>query len=1505
MICPYCATPNPAQARFCMNCGQGLTQGQVCHSCHTLLPAEANYCFNCGTMMVKSGFAHSQPSMPTDIPRAARETQPLHPSSQTVGPLPVYQTQEMEHAMPPTTVMLVHRPISDMLPSLQRYLPHNLYEPLERRPNERQLNEVRDHLKALLNTTRTYLPRPVFMSPQPAGVPAGGMYQGVFLFGDVSGFTPLSERLKVLGQLGAERITEIINSLFTELVEVLFAHGGTLLKFGGDALLGLFPAEDDSQMAENALRAVEAGLAMQEVLQQDKFAAIDVGGDVVALRIKCGVSSGPYFAAHIGTETSMAYVTTGHTVNLAEQAEGHAHPGQVVISPATFDLLGDRVEVTQTDKSPEDGYYCVLAAAPLNNRFTSTTIPELPDGDVMGQITYLVDRLDCLSPYLNDELIARIVSNPGNPQIVPEHRPVTIMFANYKGISDLIEDMGDTHPELIIDQLNNYFVHMLEVVERYEGTVARMDQYAIGDRLVIFFGAPRAHEDDPVRAVYTALDMQAAVRKHFSALQTPSGIYRFQQRIGINTGHLFAGNAGAPNLRQEYTLMGDDINMAARLMSQAGWQQIFISRKTQERVVDFFDLNDLGELQVKGKKIRIPTYEVLGRRGESQSQREETRISMVGRDEELHKLTGFAQRLLGGRGQIIAIIGDGGLGKSRLMGELKSWINAQESAENLRWLHGQALSFSENMSYWLASQVLYNALDLEADASEDDTLFTLWERGEALMGKEVAREAVPFLANMMNLELEGEWATWVRELDPQVRQKQTFWAMREFFASMARQHPTIIVLDDLHWADETSVALIDDLLEVVLHVPLMLCLIFRPLRDKGSWQLRNKAANAFHHRYLEVTLGPLSKEHSRQVLAELLPGTEFSTPAWQEILDKSAGNPFYIQEVVRSLVDSEAVVKSEDGSWHITSRIEDVTVPDTLQGAILARIDRLTEDSRQALQMAAVIGRRFQMLVLSRLTQADAELQAWLAQLERRDLILPVDYATDQSYLFLDALVQEVAYENLLVQRRQEFHRRVGEALEAILAERIADQSDNLVIDLDGDDVMEQGVELLAYHFQRSDDRERAMRYLERAGRVAQAEFANETALRHYTDLLELLGTGEHTWEKRFEILSLRQQIYRLLGDQPARKADLEAMLALAQNRQDEARRGDVLNNLADLYQWSGNYEQAKETAQEALALKVAQDDVIGQAEALHCLGVLEYYPGNYDEARQLLEKAVKLRREGSNAEGEAWSLMYLGMIHFAQGYYSDAAQQHRQAFEVAEARQDVFQAGIHLTNAARVALRLGKYEEALERFQQSLTMKTRIGDRLGQGFNWYGIGLANTYLGRYEDAQAALMESLTLRQQINDERGVSYSLYGMGLLALYRSQFETSEDYFVRAHQAHVDLALKAEAIVDLSYLGQARLGLEDLGGALEASTRAIHLLNQQKSATAGVQEILFNHFRVLNAHQDSQTQKFLQKAYDAMRDQARRISDTHERQIFLSQVRVNQEIMAEVHSGVWPIEA
>ncbi len=1538
MICSACTTPNPAQARYCLHCGQTMTVGYVCNACHTLLPPNANYCFHCGTIVVTSqqkcercgantvaGQIHCGQcgNQLIQITISASDKSSRHISSSEREQLSSQAIIELAETESPTseqgiveTTSITARPLPAMLPSLKKYLPETLYEPLERRPNERQITIARDHLISLVKTATTYLPRPVVLAPQKAGEPAGGIQQGTFLFVDVSGFTPLSERLSQFGRSGAEQVTNIINDLFFDMVSILFNHGGSLLKFGGDALLGLFPASEEAILPQTALHAAQTAIEMQAVME--KFAAIEAGGDQMALRIKCGISTGSYFAAHIGTESNMAYVTTGHTVNSAEQAEGNAEPGEIILAPSAYSLIVDKVEGETRNET-----YLLTAVKEIDQEYTFDTNTPIasdvtPLGDLQTQVTYLVDRLDRLTPYLAADLLPRMVNNPDNVQIAPDHRPVTVMFVNYRGISNLIEDMGKTRPEIITQQLNRYFCHMADIVEKYEGTLARMDQYAIGDRLVIFFGAPRAHEDDPVRAVYTALEMQAASREHFSALQTGKGIYRFDQRIGINTGHLFAGNVGASNLRQEYTLMGDDINMAARLMSKAEWETIFVSKKTQERVASHIELENKGSLKVKGKEILIPTFQVLRRRQETGPTRGLGSDSpLIGRRKELTALKEVGYSFLNGRGQILSIIGNSGLGKSRMKRELNSWIFGQTGRKKLNWFEGQSLSFSERVSNWLIIQLVQSSLGLSSEATKDDILFTLWQQSEALLGKETAREAVPFIAHLLRLQLEGEWAQWVEELEPRVRQKQTFWAIRQFFIAIARKKPTVIALEDLHWADEASLAIINDLLAISDQVPLMFCLIFREIRDKGCWQLRNNAAGAFPHRYVEVRLTPLSKANARRLLGRLLPGAKFSQETIDNILNKSAGNPYYLEEVVRSLIENEAVVPQPEQpkQWQVTEMIEQIAVPDTLQGAIVSRLDRLEEDVRQGLQMAAVIGRQFQANLLRGLSETDSEVDRWLSELERVGLIKLSESeqtaskngakvadlldiligdspetaegeSEEQTYTFPDALVQEVAYDSMLVKRRKQFHRQVGEALEQLFAARLDEEC-----------------EMLAYHFGRSDNLEKAIHYLEKAGKTAQAGFANETALEHYSNLLEHLENEQPNWQKQYSVLKARQQIYALIGEQDGREADIKTMIALAKTNQDESRLAEGLNALADLYQWTGRYDETIAQANDALAINEKIGQKAGQAEALHQIGVVKYYQGNYEEAQPALEQAASLRRFTNDPDGESWTELYLCMINFVIGNYGEAILHNERALQTAESRHDWLQMGIHLNNGARISHRLGQYQEALVQFRKSLEMRERVGDRTGQGFTLFGLGLIYIQMEKYDEAKSALQESLAIRQAIEDERGISYTTQGLGLVALGQNKLERAIEHFERAKDLHTKLNLKGELVADLSYLGQTYLKMGKLTEAAQLSGEAIELLAAHKNVEE-IQQIYLNHYRVLSALEDPSADRYLQLASDAMITQAEAINDPTKRKMFLENVLVNQAITAEIIQSDWAVQ-
>ncbi|MEW5872790.1 MAG: adenylate/guanylate cyclase domain-containing protein [Chloroflexota bacterium] len=1238
------------------------------------------------------------------------------------------------------------RPVTEMLDSLQFYLPRNLYGPLEAVPSPKDLNAARDHLGALLGTLKTYLPWPVVSAPQPRGVPAGKMLRGVFLFGDVSGFTPLSEKLKTLGQEGAEIMTKLINALFTDLVTVLFDHGGTLLKFGGDAMLGLFPAESDEELLSGAVHAAQAALAMQQVLEKEQFAAIRVKDEIRSLKIKCGVSAGPYFAAHIGTRPSelnpngtMAYVTTGTTVNLAEEAEGHANPGEVAMTRTVFELLGERAEIAPVNKEPDEDFRRLVHIEPLQGQSQRLEIAEPPEGEVLAQITYLTERLDRLTPYLADELVARIVTNPKNAKIPPDNRPVTVMFANYKGISKLIEKMGNTDPDAITYHLNNYFVHMASIIERYEGTLARMDQYAVGDRLVIFFGAPRAHEDDPVRAVSAALEMQEAVEQNFSALRTATGLHYFEQRIGINTGFLFAGNAGAPDLRQEYTLMGDDINMAARLMSKATWSHIFISRSTMKLVEAYFDLENMGELKVKGKEILIPTFKVLGKRGQvGRTRGFEEETPLIDRLEQMETLRKSGQTFLNSRrGQIVALVGNSGLGKSRLLRELRGWFLAQETTSaganhKVFWVEARALSFSEQMSYWMAAEIMRSLLEIETGASQNQILRKLSDRCEAYFGDE-AMQAIPYLAYMMGLDLGEEWAA-VKNLDAKVRQKQIFRAAADFFASAAKDQAIVIAMDDLHWADEASLALLEHLLSVTDKEPLMFCLVFRARRDKMCWQLRDKAAADFPHRFVEVPLEPLERNLSAELLAQLLPGAQFDAETHSEILDKAAGNPFYLEEVVRSLRESGAVERlpEDQTRWRVTEKIAEIKVPSTLQAAIVARIDRLTEDVRMALQMAAVIGRQFRLTLFSSLAQTSDEISFWLSQLERSGLIRPAEISSDPLYAFPDTLVQEVAYDSLLMQNRQQFHRQVAEILETLLV-RQAEESDQAT-----EKLLQQNCELLAYHFRLSDQPEHAISHLKASAQKARAGYANETAIQHYQHLL---------------------QIQRKMGDKPGQAQTLYSVGVIAYE--------------------IGDYSRAREWLQESAQLLEEAGDLQNQAWSVLYLGMIDLKQANYDAAAAHHRHATRLAQERGDIGQEGIHLTNLGRVSMRMGQYELALEQFQKSLKMKRLKDDRLGEGFALFYQGLIYTYQGQLDRAEASLQDAFQVWSQIANNERViSYYHYGVGLLALQQAQFATAQEHLLKSLELCGKLVLKAETIEVLSALSQAKLGLSELQAAVDY-------------------------------------------------------------------------------------------------------------------------------
>jgi ABC-type oligopeptide transport system substrate-binding subunit/class 3 adenylate cyclase len=720
--------------------------------------------------------------------------------------------------------------------------------------------------------------------------------------------------------------------------------------------------------------------------------------------------------------------------------------------------------------------FCFECGAELRAAEPAAAVPET-----------MPDRVKRLIP---SEYAERLLATRG--QVPAERRMVTILFSDVKGSTAMAEDLD---PEDVMEIMDGAFDVLIEPVYRYEGTLARL----MGDAVLAFFGAPIAHEDDPERAVRAALDIIAGAQQYAAKLEQERGITGFSVRVGINTGLVVVGEVGS-DLRVEYTAMGDAINLAARMESAAEPGTVLITEATHRLVAPLFETEALGPIQVKGKAEPVAVYRVLAAREAPGKMRGIAGLEspLVGREAELRSLREALECLEAGVGGIVTIIGDAGIGKSRLVAEVRKHVvgvvhelplpELPPQSTPLQWVEGRCLSYGTSIAYLLWVDVLRGLLGVTAEHSPEAVRDALYQRVRDLSSDQL-HDVYPCLSRLLSLPADEETETVLCELEGERLKASTFDAVERLIRRTADQRPLVLVCEDLHWADPTSIELLEQVLALVDRASLLLVCLFRPNPEHGSWRLRETAARTYRHRHTDLWLDPLSAAEGQTLLSNILPTPNLLQGFQERILQHAEGNPLYVEEIIRSLIDSGAIMRDSDSrSWTITRDLDDMAVPETLQGVLVSRIDRLQEQSKRVLQMASVIGRSFLYRVLSAIAEEERELDAHLLALQREQMIRERARIPELEYIFKHELTREAAYGALLKKDRRIFHRQVGQALERLFPERIDEQ-----------------VGLLAYHWDRAGDPEKAVHYLQRAGDAARLMYSHDEAIDYYERALMLL----------------------------------------------------------------------------------------------------------------------------------------------------------------------------------------------------------------------------------------------------------------------------------------------------------------------------------------------------------------------------------------------------------------
>jgi ABC-type transport system substrate-binding protein/class 3 adenylate cyclase len=695
-----------------------------------------------------------------------------------------------------------------------------------------------------------------------------------------------------------------------------------------------------------------------------------------------------------------------------------------------------------------------------------------------------------------------------------ERRIVSVLVADVAGSTAIGEKLGPERSKFLIDEVMRI---MAEQVRRFDGTVAQL----VGDEMLALFGVPVAHEDDAERALRAALAIQRGLTQYAHEVEAAYGV-DLAVRIGVNTGPVVVGlQDNGEDGYDPFNALGDTVNVASRFQEIAGRGGVVIGPTTKRQVETCFELEEMGSQDLKGIGSPLETFRVTK---VLESEPAPPSLPLVGRDFELTVLERTMDALVEGRGAIVSIMGEPGIGKTRLVWEVRDRYR-----DRVRFIEARGVSYAQTFPYWPIRDLLREWLGVGATTPEARVRLELKAELAHLLGKEDAEEAYPFLASLVGVTLEPEAQSAVKELNRESIQSRTFEVFYELICKLAEEEPVCLVFEDLHWADEATLELIETLLGITDETAVALFFLTRAEREHGSWRLGELARQRYPHRYREIEIRPLPADSARVLVSHAADG-ELPESVSELLAERSGGNPFFLEEAIRDLIERGALER-RNGGWQLAVGVDELAIPAAVQGTLQARLDRLDRPTRDVLSLAAVIGRTFGIPLLERLVPRDELMQA-LTELQRLDLIVEKRRRPNPEYRFRHGLVQEVAYASLVDSKRRKLHKRVGEALEDIFSES-----------------PEDAYGLLARHFTEAEEAEKAVDYLLKAGDAARAVYADREALEHYRKARGFLA---------------------LVGD--------------------ERRARDTLFKMALAYHLAFDFERAEEMYDEAFCCRVGED---------------------------------------------------------------------------------------------------------------------------------------------------------------------------------------------------------------------------------------------------------------------------------------------------------------------------
>ena len=1123
--------------------------------------------------------------------------------------------------------------------------------------------------------------------------------QGTALFADVSGFTPLTETLALeLGpKRGAAELSILLKRVLDAIITPVHRFSGSVTGFAGDAILCWFDQDD-------GIRGAAAALGIQEAMKE--FAEVkSPSGSEFSLGIKVAVVRGTVRRFVVGNpEYALLDVMAGSILEELAAAESQTQRGDIIFDQAIAETLGDNLSVKSWHEN-NGKRYALVSKLKLNT-------PDTPWPTLKKDAIGAKEARDWLLPPVHERLCS------GLGTFLAELKPAVAFFLRFMGID--------------YDNDKDALTKLDQVVQRVEHTLPKYDasctHLTVGDKgsyFCVVFGAPIGHEDDSLRACTAALEIKTELYQ-LDFIETV--------QIGITQGKLWAGAYGSIT-RRTYDILGDDANLAARLMMAAEPGQILVTNRVRKSTVDTYDWGNSVTVNVKGKTLNIPISPLLGTKKHlaSKVRALSYNLPMVGRIEEMKFIKNIFDIALSGKGQILGITGEAGLGKSRLAAEAISLASEMQFIGFI----GEAQSYGTNTSYLAWHNILRSFFGLDTSKSRQDQIQQLEDEIRKINPALLPR--LPLLGTALNIPIPENDLT--NSLNAKVRKSSLEAMLVECIQARAKTNPILLILEDGHWLDPLSHDLLEVIGRALTNVPALILIVYRP---PELHHLQTPRVSSLPY-FTEINLTEFTPKEADELIKIKLASSfgddiHISPALLERITTHAAGNPFYIEELLNYLQALDIDPTNQEA-------IETLELPTSITSLILSRIDQLTEHEQTTIKVASVIGRMFSAAMVWGIYPnlgGEQKVHEFLSTLQQLDLTVLGSPEPELTYIFKHIFTQEVAYDSLPYATQALLHNEIGKYIEKEL-----------------NDTLDEYTNILAYHYEHSENEEKKRIYLRKAGEAAQSSYANTAAIEYYQKVLPLLSDQEQITVR----LNLGK-VLELIGEWEKAAETYKEVLSQAKSLGDVENQAWGETAMAAFFRKQGRFDEASKRLSQAEALFSQIDNLAGVGQVLHYQGSIADQQGDFELARQLMEKSLDIRNQIGDKRQSAYLLGNMGIVARRQGKHDQARELYERSLDLRREINDRWGVANILNNLGNLLLDLGDAEQARSSLEEAVAIHQSLGDRweIGNALN----NLANVLRTQndYSAAKDMYNESLAIYRDLEDKWALAYLFEDIAWLA-------------------------------------------------------------------------------------------------------------------------------------------